>query len=74
MTFLLSRGKHQWAVKVSAISGKWFWSYSDRQQEEQNNGSVLCLYRKKITGARLIDHNSRVQWGTELVLVPFYSP
>ena len=26
MTFSLSRGKNQWAVKVSALSGKSFWS------------------------------------------------
>ena len=66
MTFLLSRGKSQWTVEVSAISGEWFWSYSDTQQEEQNNPFVQCLYR--------IDHNSQVQWATELGLVPFYSP
>ena len=36
-TYLLSTGRIQWAVKVSALPGEYFWSYSDKQQEEQNN-------------------------------------
>ena len=54
MKFLLSIWKSQWTVEVSAISGEWFWSYSDRQQEEQNNPFVQCLIWKKITGTCLI--------------------
>ena len=47
---------NQWAVKVSALSSKCFWSYSDRNQEEQNSRFVQCLYGEKTTGACLIDH------------------
>ena len=61
MTLLLSRGKNQRTVKVSAFFGKCFWSYSDRQQEEQNNRFVQCLYGKKFTGTGLINNTSRVQ-------------
>ena len=43
MIFVLSR----WTVKVSAFSGMYFWSYSDRQQEEQNNQFIQCLYIRK---------------------------
>ena len=64
MTFLLSRGKTNGLLKFQfLVSG--FWSYSDRQ-EEQNNRFVQCLYGKKFTGTRLINHNSLVQWATEL--------
>ena len=67
MTSLLSRGEK--TVKVSAISGKWFWSYSNRQQEDLYSDCTEKNYRRS-----LINHNYRVQWVTELGLVPFYSP
>ena len=47
--FMTFRGKNQWPVIVSALSGMCFWSYSDRQQEEQNNRFVQ--YVSIITGA-----------------------
>ena len=73
MTFYCLEG-NQWAVVVSALFGKSSWSYTDRQQEEQNNRFVQSLYRNKITGVCLIYHKSRVQWATELGLVSFCSP
>ena len=35
---------------------------------------LYSAYMGKNTGACLINHNSGVQWATELRLVPFYSP
>ena len=37
--------KNQWTVKVSAISGKWFWCYSNTHQEEQNNQFVVFIWK-----------------------------
>ena len=45
------------------LSGKCFRSCSDGQREEQYNRFVQCLYKKKNTGACLID---QVQWATQL--------
>ena len=46
--------------------------------DNNKKSKTINLYsahtKKKFTGAHLIDHNSRVQWATELRLVPFYSP
>ena len=38
MTFCCPGGKTN--VEVSTLSGKYFWSYSNRQREEQNNRFV----------------------------------
>ena len=43
---------------------------------DNKKSKTINLYsaytEKKLTGARLIDHNSQVQWTMELRLVPFY--
>ena len=48
MTFLLFRGNNQWAVKVSAFSGKCFWSYSNRQQENKMICTLPPVWQNKI--------------------------
>ena len=54
--------------KVSTISAEYFWSYSSRQQDEQNYSFVQCLYGKLITGTDLIYHKSLVQEAMKLRL------
>ena len=54
MTFLPSREENQWAIKISALSAKFFWSYCDRQQEQNIN--LYSAYMGKITGSCLIYH------------------
>ena len=52
MNFLLSRGKNQWEVKVSAFSGECFWSYRGRQQDARAKQSISTVPIWKIfTGA-----------------------
>ena len=52
--------------KISVLSEKCFRSYSNRQQEEQNNPFVQCLYGK--------NYRHLFNWTTELGLETFNSP
>ena len=45
--FCCVEGKTNGQFKVSAISGKWFWSYNDRQQKEQTI-DLYSAYLEKI--------------------------
>ena len=40
MTSLLSGGKNQWAIQVSALSGDYSWNYNNRQQERAKK--LIC--------------------------------
>ena len=37
---LLLRGKNQWAITVSALSGEYFWSYNGRSEKSK----IIDLY------------------------------